>query len=179
MKSDRISIRKLSVTNAHQLLDMETRNRAFFDRFTITRTDAFFTLERQVENIKRAAIAWENDGMYRFGIFLNETNELIGTIAISDILRGGIQSCYVGYSLDEAHNGKGYATEALGLIVKFGFEELKLHRIEAGVMPRNVASQRVLEKCGFVREGLARKNVNINGKWEDHYTYGIINPADE
>jgi len=179
MKSTRINICKLSDSNAQQLLDFEVRNRAFFDRFTITRPDAFFTLERQAEKIKQAANAWENDGMYRFGIFLNETDELIGTIALSDILRGGIQSCYVGYSLDEVHNGKGYATEALGLIVKFGFEELKLHRIEAGVMPRNVASQRVLEKCGFVREGLARKNVNINGKWEDHYSYGIINPADE
>ncbi|MRS03541.1 N-acetyltransferase, partial [bacterium] len=90
-----------------------------------------------------------------------------------------IQSCFIGYTLDQELNGKGYASEAVRGMVDYGFNVLNLHRIEAGVMPSNLPSQRVLEKCGFIREGLARKNVNINGKWEDHYTYGIVNPKDE
>ncbi len=58
--------------------------------------------------------------------------------------------------------------EAVRLMVDYAFTELKLHRIEAGVMPRNLGSIRVLEKAGFHREGIARSNVLINGKWEDH-----------
>lgn len=70
-------------------------------------------------------------------------------------------------------------TEAVKLIVDFAFHELKLHRIEAGVMPRNLGSMRVLEKAGFHKEGIARKNVKINGVWEDHQVLAILNPDDE
>lgn len=53
-----------------------------------------------------------------------------------------------------------------------------MHRIEAGVMPHNVGSIRVLEKSGFHYEGIARKNVKINGQWADHQELAIINPKD-
>jgi ribosomal-protein-alanine N-acetyltransferase len=65
-------------------------------------------------------------------------------------------------------------TKAVKLAVKIGFERLKLHRIEANVMPWNAASLRVLEKCGFERVGIAQKYLNINGIWEDHYINQII-----
>ncbi len=82
----------------------------------------------------------------------------------------------MGYSLDQEHNGKGYTTEAAKLVVKYAFETLNLHRIEAGVMPDNIASIRVLEKAGFHKEGIARKNVKINGRLEDHQMLAILNP---
>lgn len=175
----RLTLRPLNEEDAQKSLDMEIRNRDFFAKYSISRSESFYTLERQTESIKRAKKAMEDDVMYRFGIFLNETGELIGTVAFNDIIRGGIQSCFIGYTLDKEHNGKGYGSEVVKGMVDYGFNILNLHRIEAGVMPSNVPSQRVLEKCGFTREGLARKNVNINGKWEDHYTYGIVNPKDE
>lgn len=66
-------------------------------------------------------------------------------------------------------------TEAVRLTVDFGFKELKLHRIEAGVMPHNIRSMRVLENAGFHKEGIARKNVKINGVWQDHQVLAILN----
>jgi ribosomal-protein-alanine N-acetyltransferase len=66
-------------------------------------------------------------------------------------------------------------TEAVRLVVRFAFEQLKLHRLEAGVMPHNLGSIRVLEKAGFHKEGIAKKNVKINGRWEDHQILAIIN----
>ncbi|MGK0468891.1 GNAT family N-acetyltransferase, partial [Clostridium sp.] len=80
----------------------------------------------------------------------------------------------VGYALDKQFNGKGYMTEAIKLVVRFAFNELSLHRIEAGVMPTNIGSITVLEKAGFCKEGIARKNVKINGKWKDHQMLAII-----
>ncbi|HFJ9286865.1 TPA: GNAT family N-acetyltransferase, partial [Bacillus toyonensis] len=76
------------------------------------------------------------------------------------------------------HNSRGYTTEALRLVVDFAFRELKLHRIEAGAMPSNIASIRVLEKVGFKKEGIAKENVKINGKWTDHQILAIINSLD-
>lgn len=95
--------------------------------------------------------------------------------SFSDV-RGSLQSAFIGYFLDGKHNGKGYATKAVKLIVDYAFNELKLYRIEAGVMPHNKASIRMLEKAGFHKEGITRKNVKIKGKWEDHQVLAIIHP---
>ncbi|MFL6517591.1 MAG: GNAT family N-acetyltransferase, partial [Bacillus sp. (in: firmicutes)] len=105
--------------------------------------------------------------------------QLIGDIDLTGVLRGAVQSCYIGYSLDQEQNGKGFMTEAVKLVIEYAFKHLHLHRIVAGVMPRNIGSIRVLEKAGFEKEGIARKNVKINGKWEDHVTFSILNPEDE
>ena len=177
--SKRLTLRPLEETDAMTLLALELKNRAFFSKYSGSRNPMFYTLEFQIEAVRRAKKGWEEDTKYSFGIFLNETDELIGGVALNEVMRGSLQSCYIGYSLDKVHNGKGYMSESVERLLTFAFDELKLHRIEAGVMPVNIQSQRVLEKCGFVREGLARKNVNIQGKWEDHYSYGIINPADK
>ena len=70
--------------------------------------------------------------------------------------------------------GKGYATEVVKTIIKFGFENLKLHRIEAGVATENTRSIRVLEKAGMIREGSRRKILPIRGTWKDNYHYAIL-----
>jgi [ribosomal protein S5]-alanine N-acetyltransferase len=75
--------------------------------------------------------------------------------------------------VDEARNGRGYATEALRLVTRFALGAAGLHRVQAGVMPRNTASIRVVEKNGFRFEGLARNYLQINGVWEDHNLYAF------
>jgi len=175
----RLTLRPLEEADAMTCLAMELKNRKLFSKYSGSRNPEFYTPEYQIDSIRRAKKGWDEDTKYNFGIYLSETGELIGGIALNEVMRGALQSCYIGYSLDEDHNGKGYMSEAVKCLLTFAFDVLKLHRIEAGVMPVNIRSQRVLEKCGFVREGLARKNVNFQGKWQDHYSYGIINPADE
>jgi len=141
------------------------------------RSEDFYTLEGQQERINLFTEDERQDQAYHFGIFTHE-DQLIGTINLFQVIRGSLQSAFIGYFLDKEHNGKGYTTEAVKLLVHYAFSHLKLHRIEAGVMPHNIGSIRVLEKAGFHKEGLAVKNVNINGKWEDHQVLAIINPAD-
>lgn len=137
-----------------------------------------FIQSAQTSRIRQQEEDRDNDAGYSFGVFKNEDDTLIGAISLFQILWEDLQSAFIGYFLDRGHNGKGYATEAIKLIVDFAFNELNLHRIEAGVMPHNQASIRVLEKAGFHKEGIARKNVKINGKWEDHQVLAIINPED-
>ncbi|MBL3644630.1 GNAT family N-acetyltransferase [Bacillus sp. RHFB] len=75
-----------------------------------------------------------------------------------------LQSALIGYYLDQKNNGNGYTTEAVNLVIDYAFRTLSLHRIEAGVMPNNIGSIRVLEKAGFHKEGIAKQNIKINDR---------------
>jgi ribosomal-protein-alanine N-acetyltransferase len=130
-------------------------------------------LQGQREEIERASADARRDVRYAFGVFLKESDELIGRVALSNVSRGAWQNATLGYYIDEAHNGHGYATEAVRLALQFAFGPAGLHRVQAAVLPRNVASRRVLEKAGFSREGRSTKYLQINGVWEDHETFAI------
>ncbi|MBT2571057.1 GNAT family protein [Planococcus sp. ISL-110] len=178
MRGERVHIRFLSPEDAAEKLKLEKDNRNFFEAYSMTRYPDFYTLLIQREMIEIYADQKENDQAYSFGIFENETGLLVGTISLVQVMRGPLQSAVLGYAMDKKHNNKGYTTEAVKLIVAYAFRKLALHRIEAGVMPGNDASIRVLEKAGFHKEGIAIKNVQINGQWRDHQVLAIINPRD-
>lgn len=179
LNGTKIFVKILESTDAEAMLDLERRNRAFFQTYTPLRDESFFTLEGQRALIEKHREMMAQDQYYSFGIYLLDTEELIGAVFLSEVVRGPLQSCWIGYYLDQEHNGRGYTTEAVRLVVSYGFRELKLHRIEAGVMPHNLRSIRVLEKAGFQKEGIARENVKINGKWEDHQILAILYNQDE
>lgn len=178
MRGRKVHIRFFQPRDAAQKLKLEVANRDFFEIYSVTRYSDFYTLEMQQELIEIYADQKEDDLSYSFGIFENESDLLVGTISLVQVIRGPMQSAILGYALDKAYNNRGYMTEAIELTVAYAFKKLALHRIEAGVMPGNEASIRVLEKAGFHREGIASKNVEINGKWQDHQILAIINPRD-
>ena len=77
--------------------------------------------------------------------------------------------------LDKEFVGRGYMTEVVNKVLEIAFEDLKLHRIEANIMPRNIPSIKVVQKCGFEKEGVSKKYLNVNGVWEDHYHFVKLN----
>ena len=108
---------------------------------------------------------------YGFGVFAE--GALRGEMNLSSVQRGPLQSCYLGYWIDEAVAGRGYIPEALVVAARFAFETLGLHRIQAAIVPRNAASLRVAEKLGLRNEGLAERYLEINGVWEDHFRFAM------
>lgn len=110
---------------------------------------------------------------FTFAVELLETKQFIGLIAIN-LGKGGYRNAEVWYKLHSAHWGQGYATEALERILKFGFGELKLHRIEAGCAVENIGSIRVLEKVGMQREARRRQLLPLKGGWSDNFEYAIL-----
>ncbi|WP_306767434.1 GNAT family N-acetyltransferase [Hypnocyclicus thermotrophus] len=92
----------------------------------------------------------------------------MGSIALSNIIRGAFQNAFLGYKLDKNEINKGYMSEAVNEIIKFAFDNLNLHRIEANVLPRNKASMKVLEKNGFILEGYSKDYLKIDDEWKDH-----------
>ncbi len=108
---------------------------------------------------------------FGFGVFVE--GAFAGEMNLSSVQRGPFQSCYVGYWIDQAHAGQGYVPEALVLAIRFAFDELRLHRVQIAIIPRNRASRRVVEKLGIRDEGVALRYLEINGTWEDHVRYAI------
>jgi len=116
-----------------------------------------------------------NDEAYSFLIFEKPELQLIGEININNVQRGVVQSCSVGYWISESKMGLGLMSEAISLIKKFTFDELELHRIEAACLQKNQRSLNTLKKNNFNIEGVAKKYLKINGKWQDHILLSCIN----
>lgn len=173
LPSHDIHIRPLAITDTNDILRIITTNRAFLQPFDPIREESFFTYEFQRKHIEETIDNFKTDQGYAFAICLSDTDTLIGRITLSAVSRGPFQNAYMGYFIAQQHNGKGYATQAVHLAIKFAFEEIDLHRIQAAVLPRNLASIRVLEKNRFRYEGLAKRYLKINGRWEDHNLYAI------
>jgi ribosomal-protein-alanine N-acetyltransferase len=108
---------------------------------------------------------------FGFGIFLD--GRFVGEITLSSIQRGPLQSAFVGYWIDQAMAGQGLMPEAVITLLQYSFESLRLHRIEVNIIPRNVASRRVVEKLSIRFEGIAERYLEIDGAWEDHARYAI------
>jgi ribosomal-protein-alanine N-acetyltransferase len=120
--------------------------------------------------------AWERqrhfDTAYGFGLFLHD-GSLVGEVSLGSVQRGPFQSAFVGYWIDALHAGHGLIPEGVAVVLRYGFEDLHLHRIEAAIVPRNRASRRVVEKLGLRDEGLSSRFLQIRGVWEDHVRYAI------
>ena len=105
------------------------------------------------------------------GLFIN--NVFAGEVNLNSVVRGAMQSGTIGYWIDEAKAGNSYMSEAVLVLSKFAFDELRLHRVEVCIIPRNAASHRVVEKLALRHEGIAERFLEINGIWEDHVRYGF------
>ncbi|MEX0664939.1 MAG: GNAT family protein [Acidimicrobiia bacterium] len=172
----RVELRPLKASDWEQWRDVRLRSRDWLEPWEpfgepgtadpVTDADAF----------KARCGAWERqrhfDAAYGFGIFLRK-GRFIGEVSLGSVQRGPFQSANVGYWIDEAEAGRGFMPEAVALVIRFAFEELGLHRVEAAIVPRNKASRRVVKKLGLRDEGTSDRFLQIRGVWEDHARYAI------
>jgi [ribosomal protein S5]-alanine N-acetyltransferase len=164
-------LKVLDESYADNVLDYYKRNSDFLGEWEPIRDASFYEEEYHREQLQADMINIEKGNLLRLWIFKKEDRDkIIGAVAFSNIVRGAFLSCHLGYKLDKDELNKGYITEAIKNGTQIIFDEYKLHRIEANIMPKNKASLRVVEKLGFYNEGLAYKYLKIHGKWEDHMT---------
>ena len=161
-------IRPLVPADADELTAIYRTNREFLRPFEPTRPEEFFTVDFQRERIEAIG-----DDRWRWAIVDGE--RIAGVITLGDVLRESLQLANVGYFVAQDFNGRGLATRAVAEVVRFAFDDAGLHRLEAGTLPDNHASQRVLEKNGFVRYGLARGLLKIDDVWRDHVLFELLN----
>jgi [ribosomal protein S5]-alanine N-acetyltransferase len=171
----RVLLRPLSVTDFPAWTEVRTRNADWLLRWEPRRLPGQpdVTTDRDAFSVRCSARERERQlgTGYGFGIFVE--GRFAGEINLSAIQRGPFQSAYVGYWIDEADAGHGYTPEALVVLTRFAFDDLRLHRVQIAIIPRNTASRRVVEKVKIREEGVAERYLEINGVWEDHVRYAI------
>lgn len=171
----RILLRPLTVADFDQWRDVRRRNVDWLTKWepsripgqpdTVEDRDAFAVRCSARQRERQLGTG------FGFGIFVD--GAFAGEINLSSVQRGPFQSAYVGYWIDERHAGHGYVPEAVVVLARFVFEELKLHRMQIAIIPRNAASRRVVDKLAIREEGTACRYLEINGVWEDHVRYAI------
>jgi len=166
--------RLVSLEDAPALAALLRSGRDFFAPWEPVRPAEYFTPDGQREVIE-ALLARHDLGLALPCVILDDDGGVAGRINLDGISRGAFQSCGMGYWVAPDHNGRGLATSAVGEVVRIAFDQLGLHRVEAGTLLHNARSQRVLERNGFSRYGVAPELVRIEGRWQDHVMFQRLN----
>ncbi|MBP1744919.1 MAG: ribosomal-protein-alanine acetyltransferase [Firmicutes bacterium] len=173
LKGNGIELEVLTPEHAEKLLEYYVRNEEYLRPFEPDRDKDFYTIEAQRRYLSEEYRQFLNGDAVSFGIFKEE--ELIGRVRISNVIYGVFKNAFIGYSIDEKEQGKGYMKQAVKLSCGYAFEFMDLHRMEASTLVDNIKSQRVLLSCGFKKVGLSEKYLLIHGKWRDHVNFALIN----
>ena len=110
---------------------------------------------------------------YGFMIVENKTRRIVGHIEVANILPWPKRCATIGYWMAKEVNNRGYMTEAVGAASQWALKTLDLIRVDAGTLPENEASQKVLLKSGFIPEGYVRNYGEVNGRIVDHYMFSL------
>ena len=179
--TDRLVLRTFGPEAAERVAGYQLNNRQHFRDASSAKEDDFFLVETQRAKLEQEMSRIAEGSFLRLWLVRrdDEDGEILGDISFSNILRGGFLSCFLGYNLSGLHQGKGYMTEALRAAIDHAFGTMGLHRLEANIMPRNATSIRLAERLGMQCEGVSHRLLNVNGVWEDHLRYVLLNPKVE
>ncbi len=168
-----VTTRLIAAGDAATLTDLIVRNRDFLAPWEPLHPAEYYTLDGQRRVIDEALMRYRQETMAPHVIL--EDGAVVGRVNLNNIVRGAFQSGSLGYWVSASQTGRGVATAAVREMVAVAFDALGLHRIEAGTLRHNVASQRVLERNRFVRFGTAPAYLKIDGRWQDHVMFQLIN----
>lgn len=175
IRGQRVTLRYPSLADYPQWAELRSASRRFLEPWEPVWPADELTRLGYRRRIKRYQREIREGTGYPFFVFSTDGSLLLGGLTLSHLQRGVTQSAAVGYWMGERHAGRGYMTDAVRAVIGFSFDTLHLHRLEAACLPTNGASIRLLEKTGFTREGYARSYLCIDGKWQDHLLFAIIN----
>lgn len=170
-----VSLRVVQPGDAGELSRLQIENRAYLLSGGPVRTDEYVSVDGQRALVRTLLDEHRSGSCAPFVILQGE--RVVGQITLKGIVRGPLQSAFVGYWVAESAAGHGVATRALRLVIEHAFGELGLHRLQAETTLTNDASAHILGKAGFEQFGVARDYLRIGGRWQDHRMFQLINPA--
>jgi ribosomal-protein-alanine N-acetyltransferase len=169
LETERLRLRQLAMSDAEDLYayysDPET---ALYVPFT-----AFDSITKTEELLGRVAKSFEGKESFMFGVERKSDGKIMGISDLYD-LSGQHQKAIIGWGLAKAYWGFGFMTEAVREVIRFAFEEMGMHRIEAECETENIRSIRVAERCGMTLEGTRVENEINKGRFVSNYVYAII-----
>lgn len=168
-------IRPLEIGDHELLSDYYQRNYAFFKPWSPRSSVQYHGVNEWKIRI-RECLNKQQAGTAANFILLDDSQEsILAHCNLSQIFYGPFKACYMGYGVDECNEGKGLVYQSCLHTINYAFKTLKLHRIMANYMPHNNRSAALLERLGFVVEGLAKDYLEINGRWENHVLTSLTN----
>ncbi len=170
---DGVMLRPPEMSDFRAWRDLREDSRAHLTRWEPDWTAQDITTQAFRQRLKTYARAIRQGKAAPYFIFAADDGALVGGANLINIVRGAAQSASIGYWIGRAHTRRGFAFAAVRALTAFGFETVRLNRIEAACQPENDASLNLLAKLGFRREGLAREYLNINGAWRDHVNFAM------
>ncbi|MEU8840870.1 GNAT family protein [Streptomyces roseus] len=171
---DGVEMRRVEVGDAAGLADTLVRNRAHMAHVEPWRSEVFYTEAGQAARIEALLAECAAGRQASYVLVETGSGAPVGMINLGSIVLGPLRSGGLGYWVDRDWHGRGLATAAVEEVCRIAREEIGLHRVEAGTLVDNLASQRVLAKAGFERYGLAPRYLHINGAWRDHILFQRI-----
>ena len=167
--------RLIKLADAATLARLLTANRDYLAPWSPRQHDRYFTEDGQREVLARDLAGHESGGMLPLAI-LDADGGICGRVNLNSIIRGAFQGASVGYWVSESHIGRGLATAAVADVIGQGFGEYRLHRLEAATLLHNTPSQRVLARNGFRPFAVSEAYLRIEGRWQDHILFQLLNP---
>jgi ribosomal-protein-alanine N-acetyltransferase len=176
--TERLLLTQLPPEAAARMADFQTANREHLAPWEPPRPAAFFTEGYWREQLARNLRETADDVSLRLQLLTagDVDGPVLGICNFTQIVRGPLQGCYLGFALHHGATGRGLMTEAAEAGIRFCFRELGLHRIAATHHPANERSARVLRRLGFVIEGYARDYLYVAGAWRDGVLTARTNP---
>ncbi|WP_069173026.1 GNAT family N-acetyltransferase [Streptomyces griseus] len=168
-----VRLRPAVLGDAASFAQALTRSRAFMRPWEPVRPESYYTPEGQAQRLA-GLLADRDAGRAMPWVLADEEDRVVGAMTLASIERGAFRNARLGYWVDVGRAGQGLATAAVGRVCEAARDTLGLHRIEAGTVVDNAASQRVLAKSGFERVGTAPRYLHINGAWADHHLFQRI-----
>jgi len=177
IRTERLELRLPSAADVPEVIRFYTDNREHLGPWSPAWPANFFAEDFWHDQVEqRGQEAHAGLGARMFVFKLSAPAQVIGNVSLTQVVRGALQQCVLGYALAAGEQGHGYMLEAVQGAVRYAFDELGLHRVEASHMPSNERSASLLKKAGFVTEGRAHAYLLINGRWEDHVNTALVNP---
>ena len=181
LTTPRLHLTLLPPDAAARVLSYHTANRDHLGPVSPARPDNFFTVTWWRSRLAQDAEDWRRGGALRLFLLPRESppalSPVLGSVSLTDIRRGAMQSGELGFGLDARHQGLGLMSEAVHAVCDYAFGPLGLHRLQANHLPDNLRSAAVLRRVGFGVEGLARQSVLIDGRWRDHVLTARLAPG--
>ena len=180
LQTKRLVLSVFKPSAAQMVTDYLVRNRDFHKQYQQKHSNKYFTVSEQKMYLKSDLQMYNQNLQVAFWLTLpDDPGTVIGRLSFYSMIGGAMNSCYVGYHIDEKHQGQGYMSEALLAGCDFMFKYFRLHRIEADILPTNERSLRCVEHCGFEKMGYNVKFMEIDGKYRDHVMMVKLNPGVE
>lgn len=170
---DRVALRAPKLSDTRQIIHLHTESTEFLAPWAPTRAPDELEVHAVRSRILEQRRSFKADRDYKLVFTLGAKGPIIGRVSLSQVFRGVFQNAYLGYYIDVRYKRQGLTKEAVKLALDLAFGPLGLHRVQAAIMPHNMASLALIRSVGFRHEGRAERYLKIAGEWQDHEIFAM------